>query len=300
MSFVSTRLASLRVPFANPNGKAWTSTMGAAQDAEVALLRAAGVARSTRKADDTALVDIGSLYNRPVSPRESYFVTVLADANPNDAHNLTLYNATVNAYRARCASAWPFWEACVTVEGLPAIFAPYASSSASVPAVVTSGLAAGLPGWSEWSVVWLSDLAIDGTWDDGDGATYDDGGVWDLAYDGSSGAGQAGIADLDYLRRDVRRCKAGTTYPVVLAIALGYDAQGSSCLWDDGGKFDDGGVWDDTSTAGAYALIPLGHVWDEETSIYDGPGGPGVWDGAPVELWDDGTIDCFAPPSGGW
>jgi len=235
-------------------------------------LRVAAVARTTSKSPDDALIPVvGAAYVLPLAPRETL--------------NLA-------AYRARLGTtpgAWAFWESAPTTTGIASIFSPYGGG-----AIVVNANAAGWSWWSEFGIVWPSSLQTDGTWDSGS-VTWDDGGLWDLFFDPANPftAPSFGVADLDWLKREIRKDKGGASYPVVLAIGLGLDPGGSSPLWDDSSLWDQdpGSVWDTNDAP--VALIPLGHVWGEEINIY-GAGGPSTWDAA-GDSWDD-----FAPPTGGW
>ena len=285
-SFVNQRQQLLRVPLAGPKGVEWSTVLGGAQDAELAALRTAGRAHSPLRCVEDGLDDLGNLYSRSRAPRELYTEQV------------------TGAYRARLGSAWGFWGQAPLTTGLASLFAVYAMPGVSTPAAqVISGHQGGWPGSAEVVIVWPSPLSPDDAWDatdlDGQPAVYDDGGIWDVEYtpDNPYQYGSFGLADLSWLRREIRLCKAAQAYPVVIAMGLGFDAQGASALWDDGTAWDDGGVWDDAAVAGKYTYLPLGHVWGEE-SMYGG--GPGSWDDSSGALWDDGTSEAFAPPSGGW
>ncbi|HEY8924517.1 MAG TPA: hypothetical protein VIU64_09055 [Polyangia bacterium] len=286
MSFVSQRLALARVPLNGPKGEEWHTVLGGAQDAEMQVLRVAGIARSVTRAPDDALDDIGSLYALPRAPREA------AAAFGGDS------SAASTVYRARLAGAWSFWGQAPLASGFASTLGVYSSSAAQV----YSGLEAGFPSPYEVAIVCPNKdgaMAMPDTgWDqqdaDGNDVFWDDGGVWDLASDHSK-VGTIEVVDVDWIRRMLRAQKGAQAYPVLLAIALGVDSHGATALWDDGTAWDDGGTWDDPSVAGLFTVIPLGHVWGEE-SIYGG--GPGVYDDGGT--WDDGVVDGLAAPSGGW
>jgi hypothetical protein len=289
VSFTGYRLDRLRVPLNGPKGQEFATVLGGAQDAELALLQTAGRLHSTSKAPEDGLDDLGSLYGRSRAPRE-------------------LWSQPLHGtYRARLAQAWPFWESAPTAGsatlGLASLFTAYLDAFASrnftvPPAQVISGSAAGWPQFSEIVIVWPSTLQPDDTWDSvdllGGAPVYDDGGIWDIEFTPSAPNADPsfGVADLDWLRREIRTCKGGQAYPVTIAVGLGFDSKGASALWDDGTAWDDGGTWDDASVAGLYTYLPLGHVWGEE-ALYGGAWS--AWDSDPADVWDD-----FIAPSGGW
>jgi hypothetical protein len=296
MTFALNRRLALPAPITGPNGQAWAASLGAAQDAEAAVLRVAGVCRSTSRAPDDGLAPVlGSAYQRAISPRET---------------------VDLPAYRARLGKAWAFWGAAPTSgttaardptslnHGLPSLFVPYFGASSFPRVSVLNADEAGFDWFSECIAVWASTLLPDDDWDADDilGGLpyYDDGGLWDVEYTPSAPttAPSFGVTDLDWLKRQIRLCKGAQAYPVAIVVSLAFDSQGSTALWDDGTLWDDGGTWDDPATAGLFTVWPLGHTWDEEALVYGG--GPGVWDDGDAVAWDDGTTEAFEPPSGGW
>lgn len=272
-SFAANRRRALRAPLAGPNGQAWATALGSAQDDEMVPLRVAAVARSTLKAPDDALVPVvGAGYLLPIAPREML---------------------NLPAYRARLASAWPFWESApLAVGGVTTLLEVYTPTGQPPSgALIYSGAAAGVPGWySVYSVVWPSYLQPDGTW--GSSGTWGDGGLWGIAYDPANPftAPSFGVADADWIRREIRTIKGASAYPVVIAIGLGFDSHGSATMWGDGGTWGDGGVWGDPDPS-LVVYLTIGHVWGEELRY---GGGLGLW-GELGDTWDD-----FEPPTGGW
>lgn len=266
------RIAALRAPLAGPNARAWATALGGAQDDEAPLVRVAGVARSLSRAPDDALVPVlGSLYARPRSPRETN---------------------TPDVYRSRLGGAWAFWEAAQLMGGFGDVAAPYAVAGYPLAwRSAVEGFLSCAPSWfSLVGGIWAGALAADAAWDDGE--TWDDGGLWNVYYDANDpySAPSFGVADLGWLRREVRNVKASGCYPVAIAAGTALDAQGWSAIWNDGGTWDDGGVWDDPDPS-SVVYLTLGHVWGEELWI---GGGPGLWD-TPRDTWDD-----YEPPTGGW
>lgn len=280
MSFITQRIALTKVPLNGPKGEEWATVLGGAQDAEMVQLRTAGIARSVTRTPDDALDDLGSLYSLPRAPREGTDAT----------------GGSSDAYRARLARVWSFRGQAPLTSGIVALLGVYSSSTAQV----YSGGAAGAPAawFSEFTIVWpntdFNAAMADSTWGDldfdGNASVWGDGGLWGLAYVGTSKEGSFGIVDLDWLKRQLRAIKGAQAYPTVLYLGLGVDAHGSSGMWGDGGAWGDGGVWGDPATS--VVRIILGHTWSEETMF--GVVGPGLW-GTPGDVWD-----TFEPPTGGW
>lgn len=288
-TFVTARLVELsrQAPMHDgPEGRAFQTAMGQAQDDETALLRVAALARSHVHAPDDALDVIGEAYQRPRAPRETN-------------------NAT--AYRARLGDAFGYWESAPRISGLGAWHRPYdlggvVTVYSDHDTVWDDGL------WSSrvffiWDAVTDIgiDLEADGDWDDPDPGTYDDGGLWDLFYDAADPytGPSFGVADLDWVRREVRRGKGAQAYPVWIGVSLAASDDGG-VFWDslnalgEPGTWDEPGspTWDDIGADGDYVFLPLGEVWGDE-AFYGG--GPGLWDG------DDSTWRGFVPPdAGGW
>jgi hypothetical protein len=286
-TFVANRLRALRAPIAGPNGRAFATAIGSAQDDELPVLRVAGVCRSLSKAPGDALAPvIGSLYQRAEAPRELYTEPLSG------------------AYRARLALAWPFWESAPmsgnqTTTGLSSLLAVYLNPEwtfTRLPIV-----------WSAWqigpSIPWYSlvfgmtpVLTSDDNWGvGGPTETWGDGGLWGLFYDPTNPYqwDSFGVADLAWIRREFRLCKSAQAYPVVLSVPTAFDATADpfTAVWGDGGTWGDaGGLWGDPPPASVLYLL-LGHVWGEE--IRYGVGGPGLW-GEAGDVWD-----AYEAPMGG-
>jgi len=300
MSFVTQRIAVTRVPLNGPKGEEWATVLGGAQDQELAVLRVAGIARSLTKAPDDALDDIGAAFSLPRAPREAPVGGV------DSGQYRTRLAGGRSAEGPTFPGAWGFWQEAPLVSGITSIFDVYADQSrtATIPPRPAQVVQSNPVGWfSEFTVVWPSELVADDNWDapfdlDGNEALYDDGGLWDIEYtpDNPTQDGSFGVADLDWIKRQLRAAKGAQAYPTVLSIALDrFDAEGFTALWDDGGTWDDGGIWDDPSASTFLAMIPLGRTWGDE-AIYGG--GPGVYDDGGT--WDDGVLDGLVAPSGGW
>ena len=285
-SYVANRLRLLKAPLAGPNARAFTTAIGGAQDDAAVKLIVSGTCRSATKAPNDALdLVLGATYARPRSPRET----------GND-----------DAYRARLgAAAWTFWEEAQRALGIVRIFDPYGSTTGQV---LGNGppVAAPMGGswWSEFVFVWPSTLAPDDAWDAADQAAapplWDDGGLWDIEFTPTqpTTAPSFGVADLDYLRREIRNAKGAGAYPVLLAAELTGSTYGGAA-WDDGTTWDaaagvGGELWDTLDAP--LVLLPLGRTWEDEALIYGGA--PDPWD-TPGGIWD-GDSDGFVPPSGGW
>jgi hypothetical protein len=291
-TFALARLQSLRAALNGPNGRAWATSLGAAQDAEALLLREVGRSRSIQRCSDDALDPvIGSAYRRARAPREMF------DDGGNEGND---------AYRARLSNAWPFWESAPTTGatdpdnlGLASLFDVYATISRRSPVVVMSAYAASpaYTWFSEVFFVWPGPLFQDNPWGfiDGGGSTsaWGDGGLWGLAYDRADPFDTLffGVADLDWFKREIRLCKGAQAKPVWIAVGTGLDNAGWSAMWGDGGLWGDGGTWGNPA-ASSIVYLALSHVWGEEQWY---GGGPGLW-GTPGDTWED----SFEPPSGGW
>ncbi len=287
-SFRSARLSSLRVPLNGAAAQDLAGALGSAQDDEIALLKTAALASSIERCPDDALDDLGLFYKRPRSPRET-----------NDD----------TAYRARLAAqAVVFWESAGLASGLEMIFAPYTTNRVQVMnEVEDSGM------WDSGSYpsrvffLWdaktslATDLEPEPVWGTMDG-TWGDGGLWGLYYDASDPytSPSFGVADLDYVKREIRAAKGAQAYPVVLAISLDYGSDGGA-FWGSLGASGETPLWassgapawgDMPADSSKYLLIPIGEIWGQETSLY----------GESTPRWvDDGsTWGNFYPPSGGW
>lgn len=284
-TYAAARIAALRAPIAGPNGRAWAEALGTAQDEETPLLRVAGVARSPLKAPDDALVLVlGSSYARPASPRETN---------------------SPEAYRARLGDSWGFWNRVQRLSGFGDVAAPYVVA-VGVPGATKAGAALfwlpnitgaldgqRAPFGRVWGIL-AGALAVDDVWGSGGPAPgrWGDGGLWGVSFDPQAPFSEPnfGVADLDWLRREVRAAKPASAYPVVIAASTALDSQGWSAIWGDGAAWGDGGVWGDPAPA-SVVYLQVGHVWGEEKWI---GGGPGLW-GTPGDTWAN-----FEPPSAGW
>ena len=287
-TFSTLRLNTLQVPLNGPLGIEWSNVLGGAQDGEFAALRTAGRLRSVTKAPDDGLDNLGSLYQLARAPRENY----TGEPGPN-------------SYRGRLGNAWPFWQSAPGLAGLAGLFEVLHGPGLWHPAVCLSAYAANpaLTWFSEVFFLLPVGLASDGTWGandfDGQPSLYGDGGLWGISYtpDNPYAWWSFGIADLDWLKRQIRLCKGAQAYPVWIAAATALDSSEWSAMWGDSsaadvpGTFGDGGNWGDPAPSSVLWLC-LGHVWGEEQWY---GGGPGLW-GDPGDAWEV----SFEPPSGGW
>ncbi len=269
-SFEEARLAEvLPTVVAGPDGEALARVLGRAEDADQSLLVDGVLMRFAHRAPDDALDHVGRDRMRPRAPTP--------EALDHDAYRTRLVEQT-----------WAHWEtAPIKTGGMVGLFAPYGGtvvcySNHDAP------LDSNTTWWSRCFWLWDGALQPDANWDD-DAQPYDDGGLWDIAYDPSIPSG-FGVPDLDYLRRDIRRTKGSFTYPVVICSSL----SPSGPLWDLGGEttWDDPGAppWTDDVP---HVFLPIGEVWEQE-DIYGSPGAYGTWDSGD-ETWGD-----YYPPTGGW
>lgn len=283
-SFVTARLASLPVLVGGTVGQGYARGLGGAQDDEARLLRMAGLVSSPSRCSDDALDDVGAAFVMPRAPCET-----------NDAYRARLTSPT--------AGPWPRWETAPTRAGLALTFGPYNNGGVGQGTIYSDGDTAWVTGAHPGLVWGLWDLALNGdtAWDlSGD---YDDGGLWDLFYDGSLPPALGfGVTDLDWMRREFRRLKGAGAYPAFVFVGVTADAtSGEGPFWDSLGAAWDvvaGEVWDDLTMypgtgGGVFTLLPLGHIWEEDELFFGG--GPGCWDSGDGATWDD-----FYPPSGGW
>lgn len=280
-SFVGYRLVGLKAPINGPVGRAFATAIGSAQDDAQPLLLTAGRIRSTLKCPDDGLAPVlGSTYARAMAPRETL--------DPD-------------SYRARLAGAWGFWETAPLSSGIASLFDVYRPNPIfpPPPVVVTGSVATGLPSWSEFVIVWPSDLRPDTTWDDDPSDAYDDGGLWEVFYDPLDPYTDPsfGVDDLAWLRRQIRLCKGAGSYPVTVAVGLfgGASLNAIGSLFDDNSRWDisdPGAVWDTQDAP--YTYLPLGHAYEEDALF--GYGGAAAWDATPGATWDSGDEDAYFTP----
>lgn len=227
----------------DPASQAWLGAMGGAVSASQALWRETVKARFASTAPEDALVLIGDTRQIERAPRE-----------------------TAAAYRLRLARCFEIHTERTTPDAYRNALEPLGVAEADVFVYSHFEVAIGL----HWSTVWIVVDSTAGPWTEAlwdDGGSWDDGGVWDLD----------GLQDIEvhWLRRTIRKWKWAGAYPVAIWVWTSGD------VWDDGGLWDDGGVW--TDDAGITTPILLGHLWDEQETLYGGE--PDKWDDGGV--WDD-------------
>lgn len=274
MGFVTARLAEVApTVVGGPEGESIARVLGGYEDAENTLLIDGVLMRYPPRAPNDALDEVGRVFLRPRAP------------TPEATDHA--------AYRTRLAeTSWTHWEtAPFQVGGMQSVFTPYDASN--LPAVYSnSDKAFDSNTWfSRVFWIWDNALSPDDAWDVGS-PTWDDGGLWDIFFEPGSGFG---VADYDFIKREIRQAKGSQAYPVFIAVGLSSDGGGP--FWDSPGPAWDAGspsAWDAFPLDGEFTYLPLGRVWEEETLFYGG--GVGVWDGDPADIWEEG----FVPPTGGW
>lgn len=281
MTFRKARLEELPCFLDGTEGRAYAIVLGDRQDTEVRLLIDGMLMRFPARCPADALDLLGATFETRRAPSPE----ALDDP----------------AYTARIAAAWDTWESAPTMGGVRDIFAPYGGVPANGNVVVFSNSDAAFDGnaaaFTRVFVITGSGVfnGIDGDWMDP--GTWGDGGLWDFYFDPAGPTG-LGVADYDWIKRELRLRKGAHAYPVFVAVGQGQEADGGP-FWDSPNVIPPGGPahWDTVitswdATAYPHAFLPIGRTWDDQTEFYGL--GSAAWD-TPGLTWDG-----FVPPSGGW
>lgn len=227
------------------DGEAYVEALTASRDAEDRALKDGVLMRFPETCPDDALYHLGATRELEQAPGES--------------------NAS---FRDRCQRAPEihYWRGTAT--GLASVFEPFGLSAESVLVLSDYETTGGLSPDAWWSRVWIlldstaGPWANDGTWSGG--GTWDDGGTWDSTMT---------LAELQYIRRWIRKFKSPEAYPAVLFLVTDDDLYAA---WD-------GSLWSLPALSFAVPLI-IGHTWEEESEWLGAS--PGTWDES-GDVWDD-------------
>lgn len=256
-SFENARAIELPGWLADPTGEAYQRVLGRAQDVELRRLKDAVLAAFPATAPEDAAQLIGRDQDLEQAPGE-----------------------TAQEFLARCGRALDIWYWGGTKRGIREVFEPLNVPDGDVVVLDDHETSFSDDGSGWWSRVYILVNTTFGPWDEDlswdDPGTWDDGGTWDSTIL---------VAEVEYIRRRVRKVKSPGAYPVVLFLVMSSSDGGDgawddvSALWDE----DIGEVWDGASISPVVPII-LGHVWGEEETFYGTP--PGNWDD-PGDVWDD-------------
>jgi hypothetical protein len=220
----------------DPASQAWLGAMGGAVSASQALWRETVKARFASTAPEDALVLIGDTRQIERAPRE-----------------------TAAAYRLRLARCFEWHSERTTKDGYRNVLEALGVDPDDCH--VWNDYEGGLGQW--WSEVWIVADSTAGPWGMPNeldaGLTLDSGLVLDM-----SGITHDEIA---WIRRQFRKVKWAGAYPVAIFAVL----EGQAL--DMGLTLDSGLLLDVDTTV---AVIPIGHVWDQETLLWGTP--PAVLD----------------------